>query len=45
MATLPLWKLFSYAAPASDFYVNPACDLSPDIGKLGTVLFFVELKY
>ncbi len=29
-ATLPLWKLFSFSAPPSDFYVNPACNLSKE---------------
>jgi len=30
IATLPLWKLFSFSAPPSDFYVNPACNLSKE---------------
>ena len=29
-ATLPIWKLFSFSAPPSDFYVNPACNLSKE---------------
>ena len=29
-ATLPVWKLFSFTAPPSDFYVNPACNLSKE---------------
>lgn len=28
MATLPVWKLFSFSAPPSDFYVNPVVNLS-----------------
>lgn len=27
MATLPVWKLFSFSAPPEDFHVNPACNL------------------
>jgi TldD protein len=30
IATLPVWKLFSYSAPPSDFYVNPAVNLSKE---------------
>ena len=30
IATLPVWKLFSFSAPPSDFYVNPAVDLSKE---------------
>ena len=30
IATLPVWKLFSLSAPPSDFYVNPACNLSKE---------------
>lgn len=30
IATLPVWKLFSFSAPPSDFYVNPACNLSKE---------------
>ncbi len=29
-ATLPVWKLFSFTSPPSDFYVNPACNLSKE---------------
>ena len=28
MATLPVWKLFSFSAPPTDFYVNPVVNLS-----------------
>jgi len=30
IATLPVWRLFSFSAPPSDFYVNPACNLSKE---------------
>ncbi|UCC40544.1 MAG: TldD/PmbA family protein [Candidatus Aminicenantes bacterium] len=30
MATLPVWKLFSFSSPPSDFYVNPAVNLSKE---------------
>ena len=30
IATLPIWKLFSFNAPPSDFYINPACNLSKE---------------
>jgi TldD protein len=30
MATLPVWRLFSFSAPPSDFYVNPAVNLSKE---------------
>lgn len=30
IATLPVWKLFSFSAPPSEFYVNPACNLSQE---------------
>jgi TldD protein len=28
VATLPVWRLFAFAAPPADFYVNPAVNLS-----------------
>ena len=35
VATYPIWSLFSCSAPPSDFYVNPACNLSQEtLGKL-----------
>jgi TldD protein len=30
MATLPVWKHFSYSSPPSDFHVNPAVNLSKE---------------
>lgn len=30
IATVPIWKLFSFSAPPQDFYVNPACNLSKE---------------
>lgn len=30
VATLPLWKLFSFSEPPQDFHVNPACSLSKE---------------
>jgi len=30
IATLPVWKLFSFSAPPSDFYVNPAVNFSKE---------------
>lgn len=30
-ATLPVWKLFSFAAPPADFYVNPAVNLPKEM--------------
>jgi len=30
IATLPVWKLFSFSAPPSDFHVNPAVNLSKE---------------
>ena len=30
IATLPVWKLFSFSAPPSDFHVNPAINLSKE---------------
>jgi TldD protein len=30
MATYPVWKLFSFSTPPSDFFVNPACNLSKE---------------
>jgi len=28
IATVPIWKLFSFSTPSADFYVNPAVNLS-----------------
>lgn len=33
VATYPIWSLFSCSAPQSDFYVNPACNLSKETLK------------
>jgi TldD protein len=30
VATLPVWKLFSFSSPPSDFHVNPSCNLSKE---------------
>ncbi len=30
VATLPIWRHFSFAAPPEDFHVNPACNLSQE---------------
>lgn len=30
VATLPVWKLFSFTDPPPDFHVNPACNLSKE---------------
>lgn len=30
IATVPVWKLFSFSAPPADFYVNPAVNLSQE---------------
>lgn len=30
VATLPVWKLFSFSDPPEDFHVNPACNLSKE---------------
>jgi len=30
MATLPVWKRFSFSAPPEDFHVNPSCNLSKE---------------
>ncbi len=30
VATLPVWKIFSFTDPPQDFHVNPACNLSKE---------------
>ena len=30
IATMPVWRLFSFSAPPEDFHVNPACNLSQE---------------